>query len=322
MSGSMQEGAASQAMPPGESVHEPGSLGQRLRKRREAMGLELPELAAQLKLKINIVEAIERDALDSLGAGVYTRGYLTAYAKAVGLPLVAVHAVPEARTTAPNLVTHVKPRYGSLFERYTSRLGHVFLTAAIVVPFVWMATSNQLPSHQATLTSLDVPAPDSFDGAERIGMQPQVDAPVMASLAPMFPPRSSPTVVDLPVPLAGVETGSPSVDPGDSGAAELVEDGAGPIDPIASALQLRLTADSWVEISDASGRVLESALLRAGSERRFPVSAGLSVSLGNAEGVELRLNGEAIDVSPYRRANVARFRLDPAGELQASPPRG
>jgi cytoskeleton protein RodZ len=44
--------------------------------------------------------------------------------------------------------------------------------------------------------------------------------------------------------------------------------------------------------------------------------------LGNAGGVELRLNGEAIDVSPFRRANVARFRLAADGTLAPAIPAG
>jgi cytoskeleton protein RodZ len=38
--------------------------------------------------------------------------------------------------------------------------------------------------------------------------------------------------------------------------------------------------------------------------------------------VEVRLNGEAIDVSPFQRANVARFRLDADGSLAPVNPAG
>jgi cytoskeleton protein RodZ len=85
-------------------------------------------------------------------------------------------------------------------------------------------------------------------------------------------------------------------------------------------LEMRLNADSWVEIHDATGRVLESSLLRAGTQRRLELGGGLRVSLGNADGVELRLNGEAIDVSEFRRANVARFRLAADGALTSPVP--
>jgi cytoskeleton protein RodZ len=312
MSGYTQEGAGA----PESAKADPGALnrgglGARLKQKRESLGLDVPQLAARLKLRVQIIEAIEADRLDSLGPGVFARGYLSAYAKAVGMPLVVLEAEPAARTTAPNLVTHVKPRYGSILGRYTSRIGHVLLTAAIVVPFIWMATSNQLPSQRATLTSLDVPAAVTAPPAENVTPAPArvPDVPVMASLAPMFPPQSS---------SADLEAGllpPVSVEPLELQAAPRESDSS-------AGLRLSLSADSWVEVSSADGRVLESSLLRAGTIRDFPLESGLRVSLGNAGGVELRLNGEPIDVSSFQRANVARFRLGPDGVLAPSSPAG
>ncbi|SDD47700.1 RodZ domain-containing protein [Aquimonas voraii] len=309
MSGHLHEGAGAPERAVIDTRAGAESIGTRLRKRREALGLDVTELASRLKLRVQIIEAIEADRLDALGAGVFTRGYLSAYAKAVGMPAVVVDALPAARTTAPNLVIHVKPRYGTVLGRYTSRIGHVFLTAAIVVPFIWMATSNQLPSQRATLTSLDVPA----SGAVDAGMAPAAAAPpelpVMASLAPMFPSRP-----------AGADLASATLSPAAVTLAPEAPSVAGTSEP--EMLQLSLSADSWVEVSTADGDVLESSLLRAGATRSFPLNAGLRVSLGNAGGVELRLNGEAIDVSAFQRANVARFRLGADGTLAPANPAG
>lgn len=309
MSGHKHEGAGAPESEAVEPVNAgPSSLGARLKQRREAMGLDVAELASRLKLRTQIIEAIESDRLDALGAGVFARGYLSAYAKAVGMPLVVLDTAPIAKTTAPNLVSHVKPRYGTVLGRYTSRIGHVLLTAAIVVPFIWMATSNQLPSQRATLTSLDVPAPGGrvdSDGRAAAAAQPEVQ--VMASLAPMFPPRPAAPSLD-----AGLLPAAASVPDIEAPTSIAAEEAAG--------LRLSLTADSWVEVSTADGTVLESSLLRAGSTRSFPVDAGLRVSLGNAGGVELRLNGESIDVSAFQRANVARFRLGADGALAPANP--
>lgn len=307
MSGHMHDGAGAPDRALVNTQVATESLGTRMRKRREAMGLDVSELASRLKLRVQIIEAIEADRLDALGAGVFTRGYLSAYAKAVGLPAVVVEALPAARTTAPNLVTHVKPRYGTVLGRYTSRIGHVFLTAAIVVPFIWMATSNQLPSQRATLTSLDVPAAVPGEAGPGTLASPPPEVQVMASLAPMFPPRP-----------AGAELAGAALIPATAGPASEASLAVTTVE--SETLQLNLSADSWVEVSTAEGEVLESSLLRAGAERSFPLNSGLRVSLGNAGGVELRLNGEAIDVSAFQRANVARFRLGADGSLAPANP--
>jgi cytoskeleton protein RodZ len=42
------------------------------------------------------------------------------------------------------------------------------------------------------------------------------------------------------------------------------------------------------------------------------------VALGNAGGVEVRRGAEALDLQPFRRANVARFAVSSDGSLQPS----
>jgi cytoskeleton protein RodZ len=286
----------------------PQSLGQRLRARREASGRSVAELAAELKLKTHIIDAIEDDQLDRLGAPVFTRGYLAAYAKAVGLPIVVVEAAapkPEP-TPSPALVTHTGSRHSARIGRYTSRLSNVLLTAAIVVPIIWIATSSQLPSERAMLTALDAAdgvGSEALPGARAVRSDGP-DYPVMASLTPVFQTRPS---ASPSAPLIGVE----------ALVAEVAEPMSEPSPLLSGGLQLKLVEDSWVEVTSSDGRVLESTLLRAGSERQYPLGEGLRVSLGNAGGVELRLNGESVDVSAFRRANVARFRL--AGDGALSP---
>ena len=146
---------------------------------------------------------------------------------------------------------------------------------------------------------LDVPEPEDTGSAEMRSTSalpqglPGGREPVMASLTPMFPQYSA------PLPAAPELAAAP--------------------EPIAAApvsgLSIELSADSWVQVLDADSQTLESALLRSGSSRSFPVNAGLRVKLGNAEGVKLRLNGEPIDVAAYQRDNVAHFRLSPDGAL-------
>lgn len=80
-------------------------------------------------------------------------------------------------------------------------------------------------------------------------------------------------------------------------------------DSVASPLVLRATADSWVELRDASGRVLFSRVLRAGEEFRSElISANLVV--GNAAGMVVVWQGQTLDLSAVQRNNVARLTLE------------
>ncbi len=74
-------------------------------------------------------------------------------------------------------------------------------------------------------------------------------------------------------------------------------------------LVLHFSADSWVEISDGSGRRLMFGLGKAGQTRVLDGSAPFSILLGYAPGVEIEYNGKPYDQRRHIRNNVARFKL-------------
>ena len=74
-------------------------------------------------------------------------------------------------------------------------------------------------------------------------------------------------------------------------------------------LSITTSADTWVEISDAAGDQLELDLIRAGSSRHYDGQAPFDVMIGRASAVVLGLDGNAVDLGPYTRGNVARMTL-------------
>jgi len=60
-------------------------LGAYLREIRERQGLTLEEIAEETKINCRFLRAIEEEAWEDLPGEVYVRGYLRAYAEAVGL---------------------------------------------------------------------------------------------------------------------------------------------------------------------------------------------------------------------------------------------
>src|SRR4051812_25795550 len=63
----------------------PGSFGARLRLRREEQGLALSAIAEELKIKLALLEAVERDDVSQWPSGIYRRAFIRAYAHAIGL---------------------------------------------------------------------------------------------------------------------------------------------------------------------------------------------------------------------------------------------
>lgn len=280
------------------------SPGLRLRAAREAAGMSLEDAAGRLKLRAPMLDALEREDLQALGAPVFARGYAISYARLLGVPeLVADRLFPrEGVVEAAPLHATARVSHGRyLLDRYARRFVYVALTAAIVVPVILLATRDHLPDPETLLTPLDAPLaeilpatpardPDLAHNGEVVGPPAPIEqAPIMASLTPFYTTRS------------GAQTPPPAPT-----AANAVS---------ASGLVLEFTGTSWIEVIGHDGTRLAHDLMRQGTQRQFPSSEVARVLLGNADAVKVHLEGRQVDTTPFRRANVARFTLSSDGSL-------
>jgi cytoskeleton protein RodZ len=78
-------------------------------------------------------------------------------------------------------------------------------------------------------------------------------------------------------------------------------------------LIIKANDESWAEVVDANGYQLLYFLLRPGMVRHLQGQAPFQVFLGNAPAVDLNLNRERFDHTPFHRRNsTARFSVDDA----------
>ncbi len=63
----------------------PESFGARLRQRREEQNVALITIAEETKIKLSLLEALERDDVSHWPSGIFRRAYVRAYAHAIGL---------------------------------------------------------------------------------------------------------------------------------------------------------------------------------------------------------------------------------------------
>lgn len=264
-------------------------IGMRLRLGREKSGLSVEEVAQQLKLPVAIVQAMERDDWQRLGAPIYVRSYLGSYLRLVGLPA----AIAESATVnepAPKLVTLGSgSRVRHALDHSLRNVVYLIMTAVLVIPVVLVARHYQ-----------------SGGSAQLLTLEPEgavVPAPTIA--ADVAPLPSSPSE---PVPAPAVsETADPA--PVMASIAPFQKQEAA-----ADGLLLRFSGESWIETVDANGLRVERGLVAGGSERRYAPGQVARITLGNADAVEVSFAGEAVDLAPYRAANVARFAVSSSGE--------
>jgi cytoskeleton protein RodZ len=288
------------------------SFGQRLRVAREAKGLTHNDVAQRLRLPLRLVGQLERDDYTGMEQGVYLRGYLSSYARLVGVPTVAAETIASQHThAAPLVATGKVSRSRYLFDRYSVSATYLILTALIVVPAVWLATHGGLEQNLARTTPLDSPATIQLPAQSPVDSAPSDTAPTnntasdtttaavepTTSVATAEAPRQEQPVVASMTPFASQPT-----TPAPETPASHVGSGA-------HSMTLKLSEASWVEILAADGSKLEYGILPAGVERSYSSDKPLSVRLGNAEGAEVAVDGKTIDLAPFRHANVARLRV-------------
>jgi cytoskeleton protein RodZ len=84
---------------------------------------------------------------------------------------------------------------------------------------------------------------------------------------------------------------------------------------------IQATADAWIEIKNATGRVVYQAVLHAGDSYTVPDQPQLTLTTGNAAGTEVILSGNTI--GPLKGHVLRNIPLD-ADSLKAAsePPAG
>ncbi|MBB5876229.1 RodZ domain-containing protein [Xanthomonas sp. 3498] len=269
--------------------------GQQLREAREAAGLSIDDVGSRLRMPLHVVQALESEQWQRLGAPVFVRGQLRSYARLLGVDLEPLLQTAQIAPVQPvELISHTHtPPLRRMLESATRRMVYVVITAGLAVP-VWYATRSHFADDNGPSTaSLDVVpgAPGNTAAA------PAAPANGAASTAPAAPvaarpaPSAAPYIASLtPMPRPAAE-------------------------PEKNSLSLSFQGDSWVQILAPDGTPVEKALLRAGETRTYAPGQVGRVVLGNASAVQVQHAGSTVDLTPFRRANVARFAVSSDGSV-------
>jgi len=278
----------------------PGDI---LRFERKQQGLTIEQASRQSRIRPSVLTAIEAGETEKIPS-VYLRGYVRNYTRFLGADLAEIEAQmehvvgaePEVRT-----VFTVNSKRGNS-EKWLKASSYL-AASALIATLAWQFTHEAVRFSQgdSQLTSATVV---SGQGQESASQETRPDA--------------RPSNTHLNASIASVEfLGKSSELDGDSAAEQAWAAISGTPDAeIAGALlphslSITTSADTWVEISDASGDQLELDLVRAGSSREYRGQAPFEVMIGRASAVVLNLDGNTVELGPYTHGNVARMTLQP-----------
>jgi len=255
----------------------PGDI---LRYEREQKGLTIGLASRQSRIKRSVLLAIETGETGEIPS-VYLRGYIRNYARFLGVDSADLEdkmehvkgAEPGVRT-----VFTVKNKRGHA-EKWLKASSYL-AASALIATLAWQFTHEAVRFSQEART--DVQSANTHLNAS------------IASVEIME--NRSELVSDSAAEHAWAAI---------SGTPETEKLGAS----LVHNLSITTSADTWVEISDATGDQLELDLIRAGSSRQYAGQAPFDVMIGRASAVILDLDGSAVDLGPHTRGNVARMTL-------------
>ncbi len=276
-------------------------VGAQLRAMREVKGLSVADVAAQIRLAPRQIEALEADDMASLPELAFVRGFARSYAKLLGMdaqPLLDSLPNPYANSELhmPSSVevpfnvrqlsmqqsrvwliaAGVIATFAIIFALWNRAAPHP-VSAAVVVE---QAIELPIPAESAPISSEPVDAADALAAALVAPIAAQVKAPEALSRVPVT--TQAVAVSSVPVSNNGAQ------------------------------LRLVFATESWVEITDMSGKTLSSGHHAAGSELNFKTMGPYQVVIGNASSVQLFRRGKPFDLSSYinKSSDVARLTVE------------
>jgi cytoskeleton protein RodZ len=273
----------------GAAAAGPDTPGGMLRAERERRGYSVQHAAEEMHLDTRVIEALEANRFEALGAPVYARGHLRKYATILGLSPATVLSRYEALGGVPADPTPIPTTLATpvrVVERRRASKLPLWIAAAIAIVggLAWLAF--ELLQSRVT------------DSATRS----EVVAPAMTQQTVTEPTTASEPVARAPTP-APVAQAAPPAPPPQTTAGEV-------------RLRLEFTEPSWTEIYDASGKRLMFDMGTPGRVRTVVGTPPLRVSLGLVSAVSAQVNDRPIVVPRRAGWDSAKFVIEADGSVK------
>lgn len=288
------------------------TAGEILRSAREASGVHIEALAVALKVPVSKLEALESNRLELLPDIVFMRALASSVCRTLKLdPAQVLSLLPQSKN--PRLIpersdinTPVKSVVGKTFvssggSRHSSWLmfGVFVLLIGAAAVFYWPAGFQ--PWNSGPLSLVGSAAVTTSGQEVSASKAEEIVAVVQPPVAVEPPPAAISTVASSAVALPA--SSSPAVAQPASAALPAIADTS------AALLMLRARGDSWVQVRDASGRVVLEKKLASGDTAPVSGVLPLSVVVGRADVTDVFVRGKPLELNAVSRENVARFEV-------------
>jgi len=237
-------------------------VGEILRRTRNYYGRSLKDVEQALRIRSSQIEAIEEGDVDKLPGRVYAIGFVRSYSEYLGLD--------------GNKMVHLfKTQVGR--QAHNPQLHFPVTAADTKVPPLWLIAASVLGT--VIIAALWL----SFQETDRsVVVQPPSVAQAMEGID-----KPESVIINTQATGDDLVEGVAASD-ADNGVAQGVASAQ------EQSIILNIKQNSWVEIKDDQDNMLVSRVLKAGESYFIPSRSDLSMSLGNAAGVQLEVDGKVL----------------------------
>jgi cytoskeleton protein RodZ len=292
------------------------AAGDALRAAREAAGLSIDAVAQQLKLAPRQVRALEDGDYAALPGRTFVRGFVRNYARLLDLDADAVvAALPDAMAApAPeqSALGATTRGMGELPVTQPSRNASWsrWLIPLLLIALIGAAAYYELTRQNAVPVSVDKPLAVKPVPLDPIGPPGSPGTPLPTPVAPSDAPVTSTPRAETEAAAQPLATPAPTESVGTASLPITVAPAppATPATPAAT-LVIAYRGAAWTEVRDANGQRLLVTTGVAGTSETVSGTPPFDLTLGNASHASVRWRGEAFDLAPHVKGNVARVRL-------------
>jgi cytoskeleton protein RodZ len=310
-------------LPDGEAASPSGprSAGDLLRQQREALRLDLDDVAAALRIKPDYLAALEAGRPDLLPGPTYAIGFVRTYSEYLGLDGGEILRRFKAESTGldakPDLAFPMP-----LGERSIPG-GGMLLVALILVlcgygTWYYLSTVERSRPERVAEVPIGLLPPSSAPPASEAAARPSAETATETQLpvrsgaefrtpastgsgpGPTGEPAAGPAVAPpekAPAASTAASTLPPAPPPVLIGLAPTTQGDGARADGVVGGtvrIVIRATAESWIKIRDANQTVLREGFLKAGETYDVPDRPGVSMRTGNAGGLYITVDGKPV----------------------------
>lgn len=290
------------------------TLGEKLKREREARGVSLKEIAAATRIHENYLRALEENDYGALPGAVFITGFLRNYATHLGLDADKIVIEFEAMKIEPPVKPYAIP--GDVDEESSIStlwaVGFLLLLLVIYVAYVNWPDSAPIKGKPAAekiepIKAKEAILPDADKAAPPVAKPPAAEPPAKEKPAKEEPPPDSGVTKKKPAPAAVVKKNAAAAVTPEKKKKAVPRPAAATVPEKGYKYRLVVTArdkDAWVfvVVDDAIERDL---FVRAGQRIIFNGNKSFIFTTGNASQVSLTLNGRPLHFE-IPKSNVLR----------------